>query len=151
MTTKILREPGDIDKLARFLSSKTKWPISVTITQGAPRSDAANRLSQRWNADISRQLGDMTFEEVRAFNKLTFGLPILCRQNEKYLEQFERVLGPLPYEQKLEAIMVFDIPITRLLNFKPMTEYMDAVHRFWSEKGIVLTNPDDQGLEEMFR
>lgn len=151
MTTKVLREPGDVDKLSRFLSARTKWPITVSIVQGASRTDAANRLAQRWNADISRQLGDMSFEEVRAFNKLTFGVPALCQQDPKYQEQFDRVLGPLSYEQRLEAIQIFDIPVTRMLKVKPMSEYMDAVHRFWTSKGVVLTNPDDQGLEDMLR
>lgn len=151
MTTKVLRGPEDIPKLANFISARTKYPITVSITQGAPRTDAQNRLAQKWNADISRQLGDMTFEEVRAFNKLTIGIPILREADEAFREQYDKILKHLGYEEKLEAIRIFDMPVTRLMKTPQMTEFMDQVQRFWSGKGIVLTDPDTLGMEEMLR
>ena len=37
----------------------------------------------------------------------------------------------------------FDFAVTRLMNKKQKTAYLDGVHRHFSEKGIVLTDPGD--------
>jgi hypothetical protein len=51
---------------------------------------------------------------------------------------------PLPYTQKLALMMEpLDFPITRLMTTKQATAYLDGVHRHFSEKGIVLTDPGD--------
>ena len=36
-----------------------------------------------------------------------------------------------------------DFPITRLMTVKQQTEYLDGVHRHFSDKGIILTDPGD--------
>lgn len=148
MVTKVLKSADDIEALSRFISARNKFPITVTIENGALRSHLQNRLAQRWNADISRQLGDMSFEEVRAFNKLTIGIPILREGNEAFRLQYDRVLKHLSYEEKLEAVRVFDFPVTRLMLAKQMTQFMDAVMKYWTERGFSLTSPDDLGREE---
>ena len=102
MPTKILRDPDHVDALAAMLRFR-KLPITVTWTQGAPRTTAQNRLAQRWFTDIARQLGDQTHEDVRAECKMLFGVPILRAENEAFRLSYDRVLRALPYEQKLAA------------------------------------------------
>ena len=46
MVTKVLKEASDIEGLSRFIAARGKFPMTVTITQGAPRSDLQNRLAQ---------------------------------------------------------------------------------------------------------
>lgn len=150
MVTKVLRSVDNIDALSRFIAARGSFPITVTITKGASRADAQNRLAQKWNSDISRQLEDQTFEEVRSFNKLLFGIPILREQNEAFCVEYDRVLGQMAHEEKLKAIQTFDLPVTRLLTVKQMTQYMDAVQRYWTEQGFWLTSPDDLGRQEEF-
>lgn len=150
MTTKVLKSADDIEALSRFISSRGSFPITVTITKGSPRADQQNRLAQRWNADISRQIEDQTFEDIRTFNKLHFGVPILRAENEAFRIEYDRVFKGMSYEEKVNSIQVFDLPVTRLLTTKQMSLYMDEVLKYWTEKGFVLTSPDDLGRQEGF-
>jgi hypothetical protein len=94
--------------------------------------------------EIAEQLGDRTPEEVRGYCKLTIGVPILRAENEAFRERYDAIVKPLPYEQKLALMMEpLDFPITRLMSTKQATAYLDGVHRHFSEKGIVLTDPGD--------
>jgi len=149
MPMKIIREQGHIEALANILRGR-KLPMTVSWVQGASRSDAQNRLSQAWYTDIATQLGDMTHEDVRATCKLQFGMPILCRDNAAFNDTYQRTLAPLSYEQRIEAIRVFDIPVTRLMLVKQMTEYLDNMQRYWSQQGVRLTDPEALKYQEEF-
>ncbi len=50
---------------------------------------------------------------------------------------------PLPYETKM-ALMVepFDFPVTRIMTVDQERRFLDDVFRFYTEQGIVLTDPD---------
>jgi hypothetical protein len=150
MPTKIIREPIHVEALANMLRGR-KLPITVTWTQGAPRSTAQNRLAQRWFTDIATQLGDQTHEDVRAECKLHFGVPILRAENEAFRLSYDRVLKALPYEEKLAAIKAFDLPVTRLMNVKQMTAFMDEMQRHWSAQGVRLTDPEALKYEQEFQ
>ena len=149
MPTKIIREPIHVEALASMLRGR-KLPITVTWTQGAPRSTAQNRLAQRWFTDIATQLGDQTHEDVRAECKLHFGVPILRAENEAFRLSYDRVLKALPYEEKLAAIKAFDLPVTRLMNVKQMTAFMDEMQRHWTAQGVRLTDPEALKYEQEF-
>jgi hypothetical protein len=150
MPTKIIREPIHVEALANMLRER-KLPITVTWTQGAPRSTAQNRLAQRWFTDIATQLGDQTHEDVRAECKLHFGVPILRAENEVFRLSYDRVIKALPYEEKLAAIKAFDLPVTRLMNVKQMTAFMDEMQRHWSGHGVRLTDPEAMKYEQEFQ
>ena len=87
---------------------------------------------------------------MRAECKLTFGVPILRAENEAFRVQYDRTLKPLPYEQKLEAVRVFDLPVTRLMTVKQMTAFMDAMQRHWAAQGVRLTDPEALKYQEEF-
>jgi C-terminal processing protease CtpA/Prc len=150
MPTKIIREPIHVEALANMLRER-KLPITVTWTQGAPRSTAQNRLAQRWFTDIATQLGDQTHEDVRAECKLHFGVPILRAENEVFRLSYDRVIKALPYKEKLAAIKAFDLPVTRLMNVKQMTAFMDEMQRHWSGQGVRLTDPEAMKYEQEFQ
>ena len=117
----------------------------VTIDPpGTKRSLRQNKLQRLWMNEISQQLGDQTPEEVRGYCKLTIGVPILRAENERFRERYDKIVRPLPYEQKMALMMEpLDFPITRLMTTKQATAYLDGVHRHFSEKGVVLTDPGD--------
>jgi len=150
MPTKIIRDPIHVEALANMLRGR-KLPITVTWTQGAPRSTAQNRLAQRWFTDVSTQLGDQTHEDVRAECKLRFGVPILRAENEAFRISYDRVIKSLPYEQKLDAIKAFDMPVTRLMTAKQMTAFMDEMQKHWSAQGVRLTDPEALKYESEFQ
>lgn len=142
MPTRIIRQPEHVAFLVDLLSAR-KMPITVTWTQGAPRKGSQNRLAQRWYSDIANQLGDDDRETVRATCKLRFGVPMLRAENEAFRISYDRALKHLSYEEKVEAIKAFDLPVTRLMLTKQMSSFMDQVHREYSNQGVHLTNPDD--------
>lgn len=149
MPTKVLRQPEHVDALAVLLKART-FPMTVSWSQGAPRSDAQNRLAQRWFTDIARQFGDRTHEDVRAECKLTIGVPILRAENEAFRLSYDRVMKALAYDEKIEAIKAFDLPVTRLMTVKQMTAFMDEMQRTWTERGVALTDPEALKYETEF-
>lgn len=149
MTTKIIRKPEHVDALADLLRAR-KLPLTVHWTQGAPRTGAQNRLSQRWYTDIATQLGDRDRETARAECKLRHGVPILRAENEVFRINYDRVLKHLTYEEKLEAIKAFDLPVTRLMLLKQMTAFMDSVHQEYTTQGVRLTDPEALKYEQEF-
>lgn len=150
MVTRILRSVEDVEPLGRFLASHPKFPLTVTITKGAARSHMQNRLAQRWFSDVARQIEGETHEDVRAYCKLHFGVPILRAENEAFRQSYDRTMKGLPYEAKLEAIKAFDLPVTRLMTVKQMTAFMDEMQRHWSGMGMNLTDPEALKYEEEF-
>ncbi|MCA0961183.1 hypothetical protein [Salipiger bermudensis] len=149
MPTKVLRDPGHVDALAILLKAR-KLPITVTWAQGTSRSSSQNRLAQRWFTDIALQLGDQTHEEVRAECKLTIGVPILRAENEAFRLSYDRTMKHLPYEEKLAAVKAFDLPVTRLMTVKQMTDFMDQMQRHWIMMGVRLTDPEALKYEQEF-
>jgi hypothetical protein len=131
------------DMLVKFIVGK-KLPFTSSIMDGKHRSTDQNRLQRQWVLEISAQLGDQTPEEVRGYCKLHFGVPILRNENDVFKAEYDAVIMPLPYEHKLKLMMVpFDFGVTRIMTTRQKTAYLDAVHRYFSEQGIVLTNPED--------
>ena len=147
MPTKVIRDPAHVDALANILRGRN-LPITVTWTQGATRSDAQNRLAQRWFSDIATQLGDRSHEDVRAECKLTIGVPILRAENEAFRLSYDKTMKRLPYEAKLEAIKAFDLPVSRLMTTRQMHKFMEEIHKRFSMTGIRLTNPEELSREE---
>lgn len=144
MTIRTIETESDRLMLVRFIEGQ-KLPFIAELTPGKRRSVEQNKLQRKWMTEISEQLGDRTPEEVRAYCKLTIGVPILRAESELFREKYDSVVRPLSYEQKL-AIMSepLDMPITRLMTSKQKTFYLDAIFQHFSEKGIVLTIPPDK-------
>lgn len=143
MSTRFLETDWDRRMLIRYIESQP-LPLTVTLSKGGKRSVKQNRLNRQWMNEIAEQLGDQTPEEVRGYAKLTIGVPILRAENEDFRERYDAVIKPLPYETKLAMMMEpLDFPITRLMSTKQATAYLDGVHRHFSAKGIVLTDPGD--------
>jgi hypothetical protein len=129
--------------LVRFIEQHS-LPCTVNITKGGKRSAKQNRLIHLWLNEISQQKEDTTVEEIRAYCKLTIGVPILRAENETFREKYDAVVKRLPYEQKIALMMEpLDFPVTRLMSTKQATAYLDGIHRHFSEQGIVLTDPGD--------
>ena len=143
MTTRFLETEADCRMLIRFLEGQA-LPLTVSLSKGGKRTLKQNRLQRQWLNEIAEQLGDQTPEEVRGYCKLTIGVPILRAENEAFRERYDAIVRPLPYEQKLQLMMEpLDFPISRIMNTKQATTYLDGIHRHFADKGIVLTDPGD--------
>lgn len=149
MTQRIVETEQEREMLIRFILGH-KLPLTANITTAGKRSSRQNRLAQQWNADISRQLEGWTAEYARGYCKLHMGVPILRNEDEKFALEYDAVIKPLPYEHKLKLMMVpFDFGVTRLMNSKQQSAYMDSVHQHFSEQGVMLTDPAMFGLDDL--
>ena len=143
MSQRFLETEADRRLLIRFIEEQP-LPLTVSLSKGGKRTLRQNKLQRLWMGEIAEQLGDQTPEEVRGYCKLTIGVPILRAVHEGFRERYDAIVRPLPYEHKLAMMMEpFDFKVTRLMDTKQFTTYLDGVHRYWSSKGIALTDPGD--------
>lgn len=141
MTTRIVKTEFDRDMLLKFIREH-KLPFTVSIAKGKKRSTEQNKLQRLWANEVAEQLGDRTPEEVRGDIKLRFGVPILRSENEIFREKYDRIIKPLPYETKMELMMLpMDFPVSRLMTTGQHSRYLDSVYRFFTERGVQLTEP----------
>jgi hypothetical protein len=144
LTTRTVHTPTERDLLFKFLG-EFRLPFTVSIIAGAKRSTEQNALQWRWMQEIAEQRGDVTAQEVQAECKLTIGIPILRRDDMAFREQYDATVKGLTYEQKLLVMQPpIEFPVTSRMNVKQKTEYLDAVFRQWTDRGFVLTNPEDR-------
>jgi hypothetical protein len=138
----VIKTADDLAALTADLAAR-KLPFTVDIADGRDRSAEQNRLSQKWYAEIAAQTGEDR-EEVRARCKLEIGVPIMRAASEQFKATYDRLVRPLPHADKLALIRDTDMPVTRLMNVKDMTRYMDLVFQRHAEFGIALTIPPDK-------
>lgn len=121
-----------------------KYPVTVDITQGRKRSVEQNQLQRLWLNEAAEQLKDESAEDKRAYCKLHFGVPILRNENKEFKRQYDKVIRPLSYEDKLEIMKVpFDCPVTRLMKTGQKKRYLDDMWHFFTNLGVRLTDPDE--------
>lgn len=143
MATRIVETEADRRMLIRFLESHA-LPITVKVETGGKRTVRQNKLSRLWIMEIAEQKPESTSEEWRGYCKLTLGVPILRAEDDEFREKYDKIVRPLPYETKLALMQEpLDFPVTRLMNVKQQTAYLDAIHRHFSSEGVVLTDPGD--------
>lgn len=142
MTTRVIKTERDRDDFVR-LAGNYKYPYTVTIKRGGIRSIEQNRLQRLWHNEAAEQLQDESAEDKRAYCKLTFGVRILCAEDEDFQKQYDRVVRPLPYETQLELMKVpFDFPVTRLMTTVQKTQFLDEIRIYYTALGVRLTDPD---------
>jgi hypothetical protein len=127
-----------------FDLSHRKLPFTVTVRDGRHRSLEQNKLQRLWCNEVSKQTGD-TPEEVRGYIKLTIGVPILREASDKYREEYDAILKPLSYPQKMRLMMEpLDYEVTRRMNVEQAKLFLDRVFKHYAEQGIELTRPEEQ-------
>jgi hypothetical protein len=127
-------------------------PLTVEITAGATKTNSQNRLQRQWCNDVSQQLGDRTAEDVRAFSKLHFGVPILRAESEAYASAYDELIRPLPYEIKLRYMATpFDFAVTRAMTSRQLSAYLDAMSQHWLSLGVTLTDPAGRAYDGLSR
>jgi hypothetical protein len=150
--TRIIKRPEDLQPLLMFLQGRTDYPYTVTIKAGEPkRTEKQNRLLYQWYMDIERQ-GDQTAPEARAECKLTIGVPILRAGNDDFRLQYDELIRPLEYIDKL-ALMLEPIclPVTSLMTVKMKTQYLDQIWQKYTGQGYQLTDPSILGLDDCWQ
>lgn len=119
-------------------------PFSVTTKKGANRTEEQNRTIHKWFGEIAAARQDVTALEVKAECNLEFGLPIMQRDDPEWAAVFGHIFRGLDYEKKLKAIRVMDVPFTRRMKVKQLTEYMEQVMQQAAERGHFITIPKEK-------
>lgn len=118
-------------------------PFTASIVSGKHRTTRQNKLQRLWCREIAEQLGDCTAEEIRGHIKLHHGVPILREENEAFRLRYDEVVGRLSYVQQLAIMQApLSLPVTSIMTTKQKTRFLDDVHRAFSERGVILTDPE---------
>ncbi len=142
MSSRVVETEQDRTLLVRFIENH-KLPMTVEVTVGKHRTTEQNRLQRQWMIDIAGQLPEFSAEEWRGYCKLHFGVPILRAENEAFCAVYDEVIRPLPYDAKIKIMMVpIDLPVTSKMTTKQKTAYLDQIQKHFSERGVVLTDPE---------
>jgi len=94
MTTRFIESDRDRTLIHRFIDTQ-ELPFTVSISKGGKRSVKQNRLQMLWLNEIAGQLEGQSVEEIRAYCKLTIGVPILRNEHEDFREKYDAVVKPL--------------------------------------------------------
>ena len=134
----------DSEGLGKALSfvACAEQPFVLTFAKDRDRTSAQNRLLHKWFAEIAKQKGDETAADVKAFCNLTYGRPILDRDDEEWRAAFGYIFDQLNHAAKIKAIRVLDIPFTRKMRVEQLSEYMDQMGKDYREAGFRLTDPE---------
>jgi len=106
------------------------------------RTDAQNRLIHKWFSDIEKEGAGSSFADIKADCNLTYGVPILTRDNPDWSAAFGYIFGALNRPAQIKALRVLKVPVTSQMGVKQLTEYMDQMQRDYAEGGIHLTDPE---------
>jgi hypothetical protein len=116
------------------------------------RSNAQNRLQHHWNNELDRvkdripEISSFDIDQIRAFNKLRFGVPIM-KEDQDFFEAWQLAAANLNHEQRMQV--VFYMPVTSLMNVEQKARFLNAVYYFYQPKGAELTTSDDFYFEAM--
>lgn len=133
------------------LETSQDKPYSIKIQPySEKRRIAQNRLAQQWYKEISVQGSEYTPFEIHQISKFKYGIPIMRRgvdeKDTSFEEYWKKVIQMFPtYEMQIAELMP-RTPVTRDMNVKQMSEYLNDVHRSASTK-YQLTDPSLLGLK----
>lgn len=120
-------------------------PFAASVFEGSKRSLAQNRLQRLLCNEIASQWEGHNAEYVRAYCKLTIGVPILRAASEAFREKYDRLLKPMTFEQKIEIMSEpMDLPVTRIMTVAQKSEFLTGIYDHFTNKGFELTRPDDE-------
>ena len=129
---------------AHIAIDEQPFPFKMGLTDRDKRSVEQNRLMWMWMNEAADQLKEYTATEYQAYCKLHFGVPILRGEDENFREDYDNVLRPLTYEQKLKVMgPPISVPITSLMTTKQLTRFLDDVYAHFKNLNVWLTEPDD--------
>ena len=141
MTEWAIKTPDDMMRFQHFMAGM-EMPFVATAVKERDRTKAQNRMIHKWFGEIAAHKGDVTMHEVKAACNLSYGKPILMRDDPEWAEAFGQIFETLNHEAKLDAIRILDLPFTRRMKVPQLKEYMDQMQKDALSRGIHLTDPE---------
>ena len=143
MKRAVIKTQADAARLCGHLMER-EMPYTVSIKDGATRSDEQNRTQQMWYSEMAEQDAEPSHDATffRCYYKLHFGVPIMRRDDEYFRKQYDDIVKPLAYEHKMTLMAEpFDFPVTRLMTTKQKTEFLETIFADAVGRGLRLTMP----------
>ena len=123
------------------LDEDAQWLVEIKKHN---RSEMQNRTVFMWYREIAKAKGDETATDVRAHCMLHYGVPILREDNDNFREDYDQIVRPLSYENKLKIMVEpLDLPVTRIMSVDQMQRYMEEVEKYGYSFGVELTIPNE--------
>ena len=123
------------------LDEDAQWLVEIKKHN---RAEMQNRTVFMWYREIAKAKGDETATDVRAYCKLHYGVPILREDNDDFREDYDQIVRPLSYENKLKIMVEpLDLPVTRIMSVDQMQRYMEEVEKYGYSFGVELTIPNE--------
>lgn len=94
------------------------------------RSLEQNNISHAWYKQVSETENEYTPAQVKRLCKYTYGLPILRGDDPEFNEWCAKVIDPLPYEHRIEAMEHIDV--TSLMKTAQMSAYLEQVQAHYA-------------------
>ena len=139
---------GHLVKFMNGLNMDSEFSVTIEkIERGQkPRTLAQNNLQHKWHLEAAHELRDESADDKRAYCKLHLGVPMLRAENDDFRAQYDAIIRPLTYEQKLALMKPpIDFPVTRIMTTAQKTRFLDAVYQHYTGLGVRLSHPDDMG------
>jgi len=106
------------------------------------RTLSQNDLIYQLYRQISTNVDDDSFADIRRECKLRYGIPILRSIDPEFGAIYDKsIKHGLDYEKKL--ILMDFIDVTSKFKKAQASEYIDTIIREYSKRGISLTNPSE--------
>lgn len=113
--------------------------LKLSVKAGTTRSLPQNDIQFVWYGQMAMEDRQEDEQGHRRYCKLHHGVPILRSADEEWRQAYDRIIKPLAYELKLEAMDHW--PVTSQMTKRQMTAYLEAVQKDYARKGIALEFP----------
>lgn len=137
MSSRVLHTPSELVEWMGHLGEQG-FPMTVSFTDGAVRSNPQNRTIHMWFGEIAKQTHEST-DQVKRECKFYQGCPILMEDDPQFVAFINNLSG-LTVEQKIAAMDY--VAVTSIMTTPQMQRMCDAVHRKYAAQGIRLTDPE---------
>lgn len=117
----------------------------VTVSFGKDRSLMQNALIHKWFGEISEQMGEHTPQDVKVICKRMFFIPVLRAESDEFNALCNKVLD-LGMDEPTKMYWVDIMPVTSICTVKQMSKGMDDMFMYYTDRGVDLTTPSEEGL-----
>ncbi len=115
--------------------------LKVSAKVGKARSLDQNSISHAWYEQLARELREDDALGWKCYCKLHHGVPILRADDAEFRETYDKVIKPLPYESKLEAMKCW--PVTSIMTKPQLSKYLETMQADFEQRGVYLQFPEE--------
>lgn len=139
--------------IQRVLEIICDGKTKLTISDAGSKTARQNALDWMWNTEIANSGYGGEYEDtkegVHLISKYRWVVPILIRDDDFFSDLWGAYVNKYGSDPERMKWFVDTQVHTMNLTKSQTAEYLTEKQRYYSGKGVNLTNPDDMGLLEM--